>query len=152
MALIKCKECGKEISKKADSCPNCGFNLKKEKENLNQGIGCLVLIVLIILGWLWIDSIEVSEPEPWDQRDNSSMAYIMTRDWVTERLVSPSSAEFPGLLSRSEHTTKLSGQRYKIESYVDSQNRMGATIRTYFVAEVQQTAPDTWILISLEME
>jgi hypothetical protein len=24
MALIKCKECGKEISKKARSCPNCG--------------------------------------------------------------------------------------------------------------------------------
>lgn len=24
MALVKCKECGKEISKKATSCPNCG--------------------------------------------------------------------------------------------------------------------------------
>ena len=25
MALIKCPECGKEISDKAASCPNCGF-------------------------------------------------------------------------------------------------------------------------------
>ena len=24
MALIKCKECGKEVSDKAASCPNCG--------------------------------------------------------------------------------------------------------------------------------
>lgn len=24
MALIKCKECGKEVSTKAKSCPNCG--------------------------------------------------------------------------------------------------------------------------------
>lgn len=24
MALIKCKECGKEVSDKAKSCPNCG--------------------------------------------------------------------------------------------------------------------------------
>lgn len=24
MALIKCPECGKEISDKAKSCPNCG--------------------------------------------------------------------------------------------------------------------------------
>lgn len=27
MALIKCPECGKEISDKATSCPNCGFPL-----------------------------------------------------------------------------------------------------------------------------
>lgn len=27
MALIKCPECGKEISDKANSCPNCGYPL-----------------------------------------------------------------------------------------------------------------------------
>jgi zinc-ribbon domain len=26
MALIKCKECGKEISKSAKQCPNCGYD------------------------------------------------------------------------------------------------------------------------------
>jgi len=30
MALIKCSECGKEISDKAESCPNCGYVLPKE--------------------------------------------------------------------------------------------------------------------------
>ena len=25
MALIKCPECGKEVSDKAAACPNCGF-------------------------------------------------------------------------------------------------------------------------------
>lgn len=30
MALIKCPECGKEISTMADSCPNCGYPLKKD--------------------------------------------------------------------------------------------------------------------------
>ena len=37
MALIKCKECNHEISKKASTCPNCGA---KNKQNL----GCLTLI------------------------------------------------------------------------------------------------------------
>lgn len=32
MALISCPECGKEISNYADSCPHCGFPIKKEKE------------------------------------------------------------------------------------------------------------------------
>lgn len=30
MALIKCPECGKEISDKAAACPNCGMPLRKE--------------------------------------------------------------------------------------------------------------------------
>ena len=42
MALIKCKECGKEMSSQADACPNCGF--KKEKT------GCLGMIGYLILG------------------------------------------------------------------------------------------------------
>lgn len=29
MALIKCKECGKEFSDMADACPNCGYKPKK---------------------------------------------------------------------------------------------------------------------------
>ncbi len=31
MALIKCKECGKEFSNKASVCPNCSYPLKREK-------------------------------------------------------------------------------------------------------------------------
>lgn len=30
MALIKCTECGKEISDKAPACPNCGIPLRRE--------------------------------------------------------------------------------------------------------------------------
>ena len=41
MALIKCEECGKEISDKADKCPNCGApnvikKAEQEKEKLQK--------------------------------------------------------------------------------------------------------------------
>lgn len=38
MALIKCPECGKEISDKAESCINCGFPISKhiEKREIRQ--------------------------------------------------------------------------------------------------------------------
>lgn len=39
MALIKCPECGKEISDRAVSCPHCGYpikNLSREKESVNE--------------------------------------------------------------------------------------------------------------------
>lgn len=35
MALIKCNECGKEISDKAKTCPNCSYPIKKEKVKEN---------------------------------------------------------------------------------------------------------------------
>lgn len=32
--LINCKDCGKEISKKAKTCPHCGAKVKKKKIGL----------------------------------------------------------------------------------------------------------------------
>ena len=32
MALIKCSECGKEISDKAERCVHCGFKITKESD------------------------------------------------------------------------------------------------------------------------
>lgn len=32
MTLLKCKECGKEISSNAEKCVHCGFKLKTKKE------------------------------------------------------------------------------------------------------------------------
>ena len=38
MALIKCPECGKKMSDKAEGCPHCGYSLKKDssKTTLNN--------------------------------------------------------------------------------------------------------------------
>lgn len=38
MALITCKECGKEISDKARTCPNCGYPLETINEKINEVI------------------------------------------------------------------------------------------------------------------
>lgn len=48
MALIKCKECKKEVSKKAETCPHCGSPVK-QKTGCGGLIG-LVVIVFILVG------------------------------------------------------------------------------------------------------
>ena len=35
MALIKCAECGRDVSDKASTCPNCGYPISK---NVNTGM------------------------------------------------------------------------------------------------------------------
>ena len=36
MALIKCPECGKQISDKAESCPNCGYRIESTIEEKKE--------------------------------------------------------------------------------------------------------------------
>lgn len=55
MALIKCSECGKEISNKANICPNCGISLKTGGLNKNKIIKIFsdIFITLLLLLFLW---------------------------------------------------------------------------------------------------
>jgi len=49
MSLIICPECKKTISNTANSCPNCGYNLKEQKTQKGCGIGCLAVIIIFAI-------------------------------------------------------------------------------------------------------
>ena len=58
MALIKCSECGKQISDKAKKCPHCGASnkiqsRKKDNKNILPIIICLLLACLLIGGGIF---------------------------------------------------------------------------------------------------
>ena len=38
MALIKCPECGHDVSDKAKACPNCGFPMSIEEKKVSNNI------------------------------------------------------------------------------------------------------------------
>ena len=38
MALIQCAECKKEVSDQAESCPHCGFPIKKKQEEKEYSV------------------------------------------------------------------------------------------------------------------
>lgn len=57
MALIKCPECGKDVSDTAKMCPHCGYKIKIRKsilllldDTMNFVISEILNIVLIIVG------------------------------------------------------------------------------------------------------
>jgi DNA-directed RNA polymerase subunit RPC12/RpoP len=73
MALIKCSECGKEISDKAKECPHCG-NPINYRENVTipqevnvvsapnkegcflqtMNLGCIVVIIIVVIITLFV--------------------------------------------------------------------------------------------------
>ncbi len=43
MGMVKCRECGQEVSDQAETCPHCGIKHPKKKAN-----GCLIIIGLLV--------------------------------------------------------------------------------------------------------
>lgn len=84
--LIKCTECGKEISTKADICQNCGVKLKKRR-NKNLLIIPLVLLVLVLgaIIYIQIGRMKLKETllKDWErvEKGSSSSYYTLELDF-----------------------------------------------------------------------
>ena len=54
MALIQCRECGKEVSDQAETCPNCGIKTpskeKRKKKLVITTVTALLVVSLVIGG------------------------------------------------------------------------------------------------------
>ena len=50
MNIIKCNDCGKDVSKNAEACPSCGAPIKAKSKGGCFKFGCLGLVVLFAIG------------------------------------------------------------------------------------------------------
>lgn len=53
MALIKCRECGSEISSRAESCPHCGAKTRfglNESSKKEKSVVTVILILVSVVG------------------------------------------------------------------------------------------------------
>ena len=109
------------------------------------------VVALVLLGILFVTvvySCATSASSSDDSEDGSGMAEVMCEEFVTDRLKSPSSAEFAG----ADSVTPLGDDQYEVTASVDSQNGFGAMIRTEYVCTIQDSGDDTWNLVSLDLD
>ncbi len=81
---------------------------------------------------------------------NKFQAKAMADLFVKERLKSPSTANFASF-NEAEIRELAAPNTWEVYSWVDAQNVLGATSRTWYLA-VMRTSGDKWYLQSLEME
>lgn len=145
MALINCPECGKQVSDSAPSCPHCGYVLtqqvddepeyvfpkKKRKKISSLGWAVIIIIIVLIIGFLKDCGGDSSDSNK-TKYNGPEDAYLEAQSFVEKHLKSPSTADFPYYNRIKDNVKYLGTNKYKIDSYVDSQNSFGATIRTNF--------------------
>jgi len=76
-------------------------------------------------------------------------AYVMAKDFVSQHLKAPATAEFPVY---DESFVQLVGDdTYRVSAYVDSQNGFGALLRANWTASVHKDG-DTWNLQDIQID
>ena len=80
-------------------------------------------------------------------------ALIIARNIVEERLLSPSTADFPWSLGTVTKTYHQKHRRcvYRVKSYVDAQNVFGATIRNKYRVTLVHYGANDWKIDTVQM-
>ena len=103
------------------------------KKKKNYGYIFWIIIIAVIAASTYISSLKEDDySSSSSSSTNKFMAYSYAEDFVEKQLKSPSTAKYPKVVEKDKHITILGNNRYEINSWVDSQNSFGATIRTRF--------------------
>lgn len=155
MALIPCKECGKQVSDQAVTCPQCGFDVQKDQDKIIHAISSIIAVIIFagLLWWSWqavggfaesvVDQINME----WHERDNSGPAYTRVQSYV-RRQENRFITEWPGFSERLNHVSKHN-HTYTINSWYVADNRDGRFTRVEFSATITQLNEQEWEITDL---
>lgn len=149
MALIKCPECGNDVSTEATACPKCGCPIKKQKiepkpqqetqpvnqQNSSTGSGCgtviLVIIAIIAAILMLVTCSGGSSSKSSNDWNTESWAKSYAQIIVKDNLKAPSTAKFCNT-AREMTAKNMGGSKWKVTGWVDAENSFGAMIRSDF--------------------
>lgn len=175
MALIKCRECGTQVSTKAKACPSCGA-IPRKKMTLLKWVAATFVAIMTYGAYLDSkltpeqktaraearaarqaeDAKKAAEEKARDDEKACSSdisAFVMSQTFVKQRLKAPSTADFPYMTSDGVKTNYLGDCTHQVLAYVDSQNSFGAKIRTrYYVKLKNEKGTDSWELLDIKLD
>lgn len=158
-----CPHCGTPVVDRMRTCTSCGkavipsallaqaapvqarSGLSKTSKFALLLIGIVLAIGVATLQWRPAGT---SAPRAPDSVD----AFIMCRQFMTDRLKAPKTAEFPLSNDPGVVVTRLDGAQFRVQGFVDAQNGFGAMIRTRYDCTVRHTGGDQWRLEALTTE
>lgn len=127
MALIRCKECGNEVSSKSKKCPNCGCPIKKNSV-INVLLSIFIIIIILILMGIFAsmnsttNNINKTNQNEFICQEAINYAYSVLLQDIKNDLKNPESLQV--------HSNKVSSFMYD--------NKEGKTEFSYSLEELKQ--------------
>lgn len=144
-----CRQCGAALAAPAvATAPAPTAPPKKEKGCARPILLTILAAVLVI--WIGMALGNGGSSTPRVYSPDPISAYVMCKEFVSQRLKAPSSAEFASYGDTGlTQVTPLGGSKFQVDSFVDADNAFGAHIRIAFACQVTNTGGDNWRLDKL---
>jgi hypothetical protein len=140
--IMKCRHCSAEIPDAVKFCGTCGKKQAKTNKTLWLVLGALVLSFLAIMipGAIQVALDDAKMPQI------HRNAYLISRDFVRDRLTAPSSASFPNSADPGIKVTPLGDDKYTVIGWVESKNAFGVLLKRQYRCTVRFTGGNNWHL------
>ncbi len=142
MAVVKCPDCGRDVSDSLKACPHCGRKIEKSTDLITATISIGMFIGIILFVWVSLFSSPPETPAEnarKQERDKPTEAFSMAQVMIEDLLKAPSTADFAPFDYDSVQRINLT--TWKVKTYVDAENSFGAKLRTWVEVTLEEDAP-----------
>jgi uncharacterized membrane protein YvbJ len=152
MALVKCRECGKDVSTEAKACPSCGAKVAKYKEPKKPLSPIIKYSLIGVVAFVFISTyIQNQSPEHVQAEENHQdigMAEVVCKMAFEKSAKNPNSVEWirperKFMFTNDEKTKALSTQP------VRAKNSFNAAVKSVAVCNLEKTG-GKWELVSIK--
>ncbi|MGF0241252.1 hypothetical protein ACQR3P_18545 [Rhodococcus sp. IEGM1300] len=122
------------------ACVACMVMASKRGSETNIRIALSVAAIAVVMVWVWYFNWNSSPQREQEQAANdcgdTTMAFVMSQNFVKQRLKAPNSASFPTVVDKGVSVRAIPDCSFDVSAYVDAQNAFGAPIRNSYTAKM----------------
>lgn len=111
----------------------------------------ILWIIVVIVAFIVIANIGGGDDVP-SATGDAITAFIMSEQFVEQRLKAPSTAKFSKYHEVEDQITKIGTNKWHVVAWVDAQNGFGAMIRNHYSCDMTYKGNDTWGCENLVIE